>query len=248
MDTDYAVYIKNTADSDLMHLAKTRNIPIISALHEGEQRLIVHFDSIRRLAVGRGAELAQAITIDLANYAKLAHNNLLLKISKLRSHAFEWSVCDATAGTGKDAFVLSQYARRSVWLENHWLLYALLADARKRAEGSDNQALRAVCKNSMMFNLDATNYLMDAPAFDIIYLDPMFATTKRLTKKSVQLLRHITDQDTCTQQLLSTALRKARRKVIVKRHKKDPPIVYNKRPTISYYQKNRRFDVYQCVP
>ena len=86
--------------------------------------------------------------------------------------------------------------------------------------------------------------LDDAHAFDCVYLDPMFPAHKSGARpaKEMQILQALTrnrDIETC----FELALSRARRRVVVKRPAKAPPLTEAK-PDIVYREKSIRFDVY----
>ena len=151
-------------------------------------------------------------------------------------------VLDATAGLGRDAFVLAALGARVTLCERHPTIAALLADARLRALADPGTA--AAAARTEIVCADARNLLppADGTRFDVIYLDPMYPErNKALAKKELQLLRELTGGDPDADELL--ALANARRRVVVKRPKSAPALA-GREPSLSLTGTQARFDVY----
>src|SRR5690606_256222 len=95
--------------------------------------------------------------------------------------------------------------------------------------------------------VDACDYLADCDAFDVIYLDPMFAAhdSRAQVKKELVWLRQLLGQGEAAEdaRLLTLARGKARRRVVVKRAAK-APVLAGVAPTASLDGKAVRFDIY----
>ncbi len=86
---------------------------------------------------------------------------------------------------------------------------------------------------------------------DVICLDPMFPEGKKsLSEKPLRILRILTESSppgrpspASAKELLQEALKKARRRAVVKRHRLEPPLL--KRPLCSFHGRSTRFDVYK---
>ncbi len=156
------------------------------------------------------------------------------------------SVIDATAGFGRDAFVLANLGCKITLIERNRLIATLLDDALQRA--SDNADIAEVITRMSLINHDATTYLntLDPALFpDVIYMDPMYPSREKsaLVKKDMRLLHQLAGPDTDSEQLLATARTTALKRVVVKRPK-SAPFVGNQKPTTSLESKNTRYDVY----
>ncbi len=160
------------------------------------------------------------------------------------------SVIDATAGFGRDAFVLANLGCKVTLIERNPLIATLLDDALQRA--SDNKDISEVITRMSLINHDATSYLntleqMHYP--DVIYMDPMYPSRDKsaLVKKDMRLLHQLAGPDTDSEQLLTSARATALKRVVVKRPK-SAPFVGNQKPTTSLESKNTRYDVYINLP
>ena len=82
-------------------------------------------------------------------------------------------------------------------------------------------------------------------AADVVYLDPMFPHRDKsaLVKKEMQVFRTIVGDDEDSGQLLASALKHARYRVVVKRPRKAPAIE-GPEPTTRVEGKSSRYDVY----
>ena len=159
-------------------------------------------------------------------------------------------VLDATAGLGRDAFLLASAGKRVLMLERHPLVHALLADGMRRA--SADPELAAVMEGMRLCQADFHNWDA-ARQFDLVYLDPMFPQPDKRArgKKEMVFLRRLleagepdSEQAAAeTAGLLQRALRFARGRVVVKRPPRESWLDGSK-PDFSYRGRLSRFDVY----
>jgi len=149
-------------------------------------------------------------------------------------------IIDATAGLGRDALILSSLVERVILIERVPWVSALLEDGLKNSieHLPYLSNTRVVCSDSKKFLLN----LKTKP--DAIYLDPMFENMgKSKAKREVQALRDLTIQSNEKELLLEVALKKAKDRVVVKRHKKVKNLAGIK-PTFSLTGRVVRYDVY----
>ena len=154
------------------------------------------------------------------------------------------TIIDATAGFGRDAFVLANLGCQITLIERNPLIAALLDDALQRA--TENPEITDIIKRMSLVNNDAIehlNQLSQRP--DVIYMDPMYPSREKsaLVKKDMRLLHQLAGPDTDSEQLLTTARSTALKRVVVKRPK-SAPFVGELTPTTSIESKNTRYDVY----
>lgn len=151
-------------------------------------------------------------------------------------------ILDSTAGLGCDAFILANLGCKITMLERNPIIAALLKDGLTRAR--EKQWFQEL-KLKLIEN-EAEHYLKKIKTFpDIIYIDPMYPPRKKsaLVKKEMRILRHIVGGDENASKLLSLALKKSKKRVVVKRAKLDPEIKGPK-PDLVFKGKSSRFDVY----
>ncbi len=155
------------------------------------------------------------------------------------------SVVDATAGLGRDAFVLASLGCQVTMLERHPVVAALLADGLQRAQQDaeigewmrDRMSLRA---GSALENLQQLGFTPD-----VVYLDPMFPHRQKsaLVKKEMRVFQSLVGPDLDADALLPAALAVAGKRVVVKRPDY-AGYLNDKTPSMSIETKSNRFDVY----
>ena len=157
------------------------------------------------------------------------------------------TVVDATAGLGKDSFVMACLGCPVTLLERSPVISQLVDDAIQRAE-KDEHFNNFVQQGFKLINTQATEYLKhlsedDTP--EVIYLDPMYPERKKtaLVKKNMQILQHLLGHDDDTTELITAALSIAKKRVVVKRPK-GADIIGDSKPTMSIESKKTRYDVY----
>ncbi len=155
------------------------------------------------------------------------------------------TVLDATAGLGRDAFVLAQLGCALTLIERQPLIAALLEDGLQRALADPEVAtiaaqMHLICGDAIAL----MNAWEDEPP-QVIYLDPMFPQRDKhaLVKKEMRLFRPLAGDDADAPALLAAALALATNRVVVKRPRKAPCIVGEK-PGYVLEGKSSRFDIY----
>lgn len=154
-------------------------------------------------------------------------------------------VLDATAGLGRDAFVLAQLGCAVSLIERQPVIAALLADGLRRAR-LDEEVAPIVARMQLMQG-DAITLMREWSASppQVIYLDPMFPHRDKssLVKKEMLLLRPVVGDDLDAPALLDAALGLATHRVVVKRPRKAPN-VDTRTPGYVLEGKSSRFDIY----
>lgn len=158
------------------------------------------------------------------------------------------NVVDATAGLGRDAFVLASLGARVLMVERVPTIAALLADglvrASKEAETADIAARMQLRAGDAAKHLAAI--VADADfSPHVVHLDPMFPHREKsaLVKKEMRLFRELAGDDADASELLHAALSVATHRVVVKRPRKAPPIE-GPTPQHTIEGKTSRYDVY----
>ncbi len=162
-------------------------------------------------------------------------------------------VVDATAGLGSDAFHLAAKGAEVVMIERSEMLHALLADALARANaGRLGESARLAAGRVTLLHGDARELLtgpgaLGALGAPIVYLDPMFPRPedRGAPAKGMALLREALDATSPAEeaQLLAAARAVARRRVVVKRPAKSPPMA-GEAPSGSLTGSTTRYDLY----
>jgi 16S rRNA (guanine1516-N2)-methyltransferase len=162
------------------------------------------------------------------------------------------TVIDATAGLGKDAFVLACLGAQVMLIERSPILAALLEDGLGRA--SHDTELKTIVTDRMnLIATDAIEWLTNLPTEqhpDVIYMDPMYPHRNKsaLVKKEMRVLRELIGDDEDASQLLHVALTWVKQRVTVKRPRTAPilggSILNNRKPNSTVESKNTRYDIY----
>lgn len=154
-------------------------------------------------------------------------------------------VVDATAGWGRDAFILGSLGCRVMMVERHPVVSALLDDGLQRGYLS-TEIGSWLCDRLTLAQttcLAALSNLKRRP--DVVYLDPMYPYKQKnaLVKKEMRLLQLLVGCDDDAGGLLEPARRLATQRIVVKRPYHAPPLA-NVAPHATIKTKNHRFDVY----
>ncbi|MBF0187150.1 MAG: class I SAM-dependent methyltransferase [Magnetococcales bacterium] len=158
-----------------------------------------------------------------------------------------YSVIDATAGLGGDAFQCASLGAEVRMVERSPILQALLVDALKR--GERDPSLAATLKRMTLVKSDAISYLerLESASVDAILLDPMYPdaqSRKAQVKKEMRWLRALVGHDGDAGSLLKPAMRVARKRVVVKRPPKAPLLDPDMQPTGTISGRRIRYDIY----
>lgn len=155
-------------------------------------------------------------------------------------------VFDATAGMGRDSFIL-QCAGCSVYMfERNPVIWLLLRDALTRAASSPFFKDLPSGLPSLMPCGEACRYQGDVVP-DVIYYDPMFPDRKKsaLVKKEMRIFKALIGADEDIESTLLALIRMAKHKVILKRPQTAAPISFQDvKPIGSVEGGACRFDIY----
>lgn len=198
--------------------------PIKSEFTEGS------VDHRRKFGGGRGQMIAKAVGIKAGVYPR---------------------VLDATAGLGKDAFVLASLGCRVDMLERSPLVHCLLDDGLKRgrAFAAENDAeLLGILSDMNLIHQSSHDYLAqigEENKPDVIYLDPMFPdrTKHADVKKEMAAFHSLVGKDEDADALLDLAMVAAHYRVVVKRPRK-APFLAGRTPSYQLEGKSSRYDIY----
>jgi len=151
-------------------------------------------------------------------------------------------VIDATAGLGRDAFILAAIGCRVTLIERHPVVAALLADGLARAAAASGTA--GVVDRMELIPGDAVSLLHDRAA-EVVLVDPMHPPRRKsaAVKKEMRVFRELVGVDDDSERLLAAALAAARRRVVVKRPRGADPIAGPK-PSGAVEGRSTRFDIY----
>jgi 16S rRNA (guanine1516-N2)-methyltransferase len=198
--------------------------PIFAEFTEGS------VDHRRKFGGGKGQMIAKAVGIKSGVYPQ---------------------ILDATAGLGKDSFVMASLGASVTLIERSPIVYCLLQNGLQRANNfaQHNDAdLHAILQRMTLHKTTSHDYLqtLNAENFpDVIYLDPMFPEREKSAevKKEMLAFHSLVGKDEDADQLLPLALSKVNYRVVVKRPRK-APFLNNHTPSFQLEGKSSRFDIY----
>lgn len=168
-------------------------------------------------------------------------------------------VLDATAGLGRDAFVLASLGCDVTLVERSAVAVALLADGLRRGQADAATApiisrMHLICGDghqqlAHLLAGSGVTYLFNPPVaaaeFDVVFLDPMFPdpTKRAKSKKEMAAFQAVIGDDPDANDLLKPARLLAKKRVIVKRPRIAPCMAGTK-PDFVFGGESTRFDGY----
>lgn len=155
-------------------------------------------------------------------------------------------IVDATAGLGRDSFILAKLGFNVILLERSAILHALLQDAMHHA--ANDPETQPIIARMQLIHADAKDWLQQLPADDrpdIIYIDPMFPARQKSAsvKKEMVILQQLLGAESDNDALLNVALACSKQRVVVKRPRLAPALT-NQPRAFSLTGKSCRFDIY----
>jgi len=176
----------------------------------------------RKFGGGRGQDIAKAVGL---------------------KHGFTPHVLDATAGLGRDAFVLASLGCQVTLMERMPVVAALLDDGLERAKL--NSGVSDIAQRMQLIHASSIASMSLIEQIDVVYLDPMYPHREKsaAVKKEMRVFQSLVGEDLDADALLEPALTLAEYRVVVKRPSYAPPLA-NKKPSMSIKMKKNRFDVY----
>ncbi len=154
-------------------------------------------------------------------------------------------VLDATAGLGRDAFVLACLGCKVDLIERNPVVAALLQDGLQRAQqDAEVAAVMAQMELQQGNAIELMQNWQGEPP-QVIYLDPMFPERSKSAqvKKEMRLFQPLVGGDDDAPLLLAAALELASHRVVVKRPR-IAPALEGPKPGYVLQGKSSRFDIY----
>lgn len=158
------------------------------------------------------------------------------------------SIVDATAGLGRDAFLLATLGAQVTLLERSPQVHDLLRDALARA-AAEGPELAAVVARMTLLQGDARDLLPGLRA-DTVIVDPMHPprTNSAIVKQEMRLLRELVGTDPDALQLMQAALAADCKRVVLKWPLRGQPLEGLRKPSHSITGKTVRYDVFMMTP
>lgn len=215
---------------------------VVSVFRQPETNFFLQFDG-NKITLKRSNDNVE-IYSDFTNHnlqKRTQQNNheLIVKAVNLKENKYIW---DATAGLGKDAFVLASFGAKVHLFERNPIVATLLSDGLRRARADIKTQTIA---EKMQLTFGSINLATDIESPQAIYIDTMFPERKKnaLVKKEMQFFQEIIREENDDKDLLLTARKFPVNRIVVKRPIK-AEYLGNIKPAYQYTGKNIRFDVY----
>ncbi len=155
-------------------------------------------------------------------------------------------VVDATAGLGRDAFLLASLGAQVTLIERSEKMFELLNDALQRAAKMDETA-QIIARMNLIFG-DAMQLLPNLNP-EVILVDPMHPPrgNSALVKIEMRQIRDIVGADTDSAELVKIALKSASNRVVLKWPRKAESLAGLPKYSHQILGKSTRYDVFMCV-
>jgi len=154
------------------------------------------------------------------------------------------SVVDATAGLGRDAFLLASLGSEVTLIERSDEMHRLLAEGMERARAAGGEVAEVIARMTLLHG-DA-KALLAGLSPEVVLVDPMHPPRKNsaLVKKEMRLIREIVGTDQDSADLMRVALESARKRVVLKWPQKADPMAGIRAPSHQITGKSTRYDVF----
>ncbi|OUS07476.1 16S rRNA methyltransferase [Rhodobacterales bacterium 52_120_T64] len=154
------------------------------------------------------------------------------------------SVVDATAGLGRDAFLMASLGSEVTLIERSDEMHSLLAEGMERARVAGGEIAEVIARMTLLHG-DAKALLRELSP-DVVLVDPMHPPRKNsaLVKKEMRLIREIVGTDQDSTELMRVALDCARKRVVLKWPQKADPMGGIRAPSHQITGKSTRYDVF----
>ncbi len=228
-------------------LAKRLHLPL--ATEKQDCSFHLHFNAdrleLREIGQGKPGPVFVDFTTGKSAYRRLhggGRNQPIAKAVGLKKNRCP-SVLDATAGLGRDAFVLASLGCTVRLVERSPILHALLENGLQRGMGDEE--ITEIIERMSLTLADSQQTACPEDFMDVIFLDPMYPHRQKssLVKKEMRITRALVGDDEDADNLLTWAISCCPGRVVVKRPK-GASFLGNKKPPLSIKSKNSRFDVY----
>jgi 16S rRNA (guanine1516-N2)-methyltransferase len=246
----------SAAQASAAELAAALGLPLLGPGEVADEHcftalLLVSPDALALRAPGRAAPNPVAVDFGTAamRHRRRGGQNELLGRAVGIGKKTPLRVLDATAGLGRDSFVLADLGCDLTLAEREPVVAALLRSGLTRAQGADDLWLRAVAGRMTLVEGDVRKLgAATLEQHDVIYLDPMFPPRDKsaAVKKEMALFQTLFshavgagDADA----LLDWALQAPVSRIVVKRPLKAAPL-NGQAPSHAIRGKAVRYDVY----
>ena len=156
-------------------------------------------------------------------------------------------IVDATAGLGRDSFLLASLGAQVTMIERSKKMYTLLAQGMNRASHAGSDIQQIIERMNLLYG-DAKELLPELSA-DAVLVDPMHPPRKNsaLVKLELRQVRQIVGTDDDAADLIKVALASAKKRVVLKWPAKADPIKGMVACSHQIIGKSIRYDVFMLA-
>ena len=153
-------------------------------------------------------------------------------------------IVDATAGLGRDAFLLASLGAEVTLIERSLIVHGLLEAGMARAREAGGDVAEAI--NRMTLIQGDARDLLPSLLPDVVIVDPMHPVRKKtaLVKNEMRLLREVVGTDEDSIELMQVALATASERVVLKWPLRASPMEGICRFSHQIVGKSTRYDVF----
>jgi len=157
------------------------------------------------------------------------------------------SIVDATAGLGRDGFLLASAGATVILIERSAEMHALLKEALARASAESPELAEVVARMTLV-HADAKDRLPELKP-DVVIVDPMHPPRRNtaLVKQEMRQLSAIVGADEDADELMRIALASARERVVLKWPLRAAPLLETPKPSHQFAGKTVRYEVFMTA-
>jgi 16S rRNA (guanine1516-N2)-methyltransferase len=156
-------------------------------------------------------------------------------------------IVDATAGLGRDAFLLASLGARVTLVERSAAVHRMLQEALAKARAAGGEAAAIVARMTLV-RADARRLL---PSLDarVVLVDPMHPPRRNtaLVRQEMRQLRDLVGTDPDALELMQVALACATERVVLKWPLRASPLPGLRKPSHQIIGKTVRYDVFMIM-
>ncbi|MFD1199215.1 class I SAM-dependent methyltransferase [Brucella gallinifaecis] len=153
-------------------------------------------------------------------------------------------IVDATAGLGRDAFLLASLGAKVTLIERSEKMHALLAEGLARAAAEGGKYAETVARMTLLYG--DSSLLLPELRPQVVLVDPMHPPrgNSALVKKEMRQIREIVGTDPDSERLMQVALEYAQNRVVLKWPLRAEPMAGIRKPSHQILGKSTRYDVF----
>ncbi|MBI1619902.1 class I SAM-dependent methyltransferase [Aquamicrobium zhengzhouense] len=153
-------------------------------------------------------------------------------------------IVDATAGLGRDAFLLASLGSKVTLIERSARMHDLLAAGLERAARESSEYAETIARMTLLHG--DSRELLPQLAPEVVLVDPMHPPrgNSALVKKEMRQIREIVGSDPDAEELMRCALEHAQYRVVLKWPLRAPPMEGIRKPSHQIVGKSTRYDVF----